>query len=141
MDFSDLLIAKAYHWQLETDPQNAPIYLSNLEAIAQKRSSEALETEVVLETSTGRFDVETLNKAYRAFQLSGREDTVTDEDIVGAFTATLADSPSHEHELREYLRIIGAHRNSKLITDTAQHGEPIRTPLISFTNSPSCSHR
>lgn len=77
----------------------------------------------MLETSQGRFDAETLSKAYRAFQLTGREDAFSDEDIIGSFTATLADSPSHEHELREYLRIIGTHRNSKRITDTAQNSE------------------
>lgn len=126
MDLSDRLIAKAYHWQSETDAQNAPIYLSNLQAIASHRGSEVLETEVVLETSKGRFDAETLDKAYKAFQLGGREGAVSDEDIIGAFTATLSDSPSHEHDLREYLRIIGAHRNSKLITDTAQNGKPSR---------------
>lgn len=75
-----------------------------------------------METSKGRFDAETLNEAYRALQLSGREGAVSDEDIIGSFTATLADSQSHEHELREYLRIIGAHRNSKRILDTARNG-------------------
>lgn len=102
---------------------NAPTYLSNLRYIANNRRSELLETEVMLETSQGRFDVETLNSAYKAFHLTGREGVVTDDDIIGAFTATIADSPSHEHELREFLRIIGVHRNSKKIADAAQNGE------------------
>ncbi|KAK6364123.1 ubiquitin-specific protease ubp2 [Exophiala oligosperma] len=76
----------------------------------------------MLETSEGRFDVETLNAAYKAFHLTGREGVVNDDDIIGAFTATLADAaPSQQHELREYLRMIGVHRNSKKIADAAQN--------------------
>ncbi|EXJ77985.1 hypothetical protein A1O3_09144 [Capronia epimyces CBS 606.96] len=137
MDLSDQLIARAYHWQVGTDPQNAPTYLSSLQAIATQRSSEVLETEVVLETSKGRFDAETLDKAYKAFQLRGREGTVSDEDIIGAFTATLADAPSHEHELREYLRIIGAQRNSQLITDTAQNVIETYEQALTFLDAES----
>lgn len=122
-DASDDLVIKAYHQQVLTDPQNTPTYLSNLRYIANQRQSDLLETEVVLETSKGRFEVETLNKAYKAFQLTGREGVVNDDDIIGSFTATLADSPAHEHELREYLRIIGVHRNSKKLADTAQNGK------------------
>lgn len=124
-DLSDNLIIKAYHWQVQTDPQNTPTYLSNLRYIANQRQSDLLETEVVLETSQGRFEVEMLNSAYKAFQLTGREGAVNDDDIIGSFTATLADSPAHEHELREYLRIIGVHRNSKKLTDTAQNGKKV----------------
>ncbi|KAK5050339.1 hypothetical protein LTR84_003620 [Exophiala bonariae] len=120
-DASDDLIIKAYHQQVQTDPQGAPTYLSNLRNIASHRQSDVLETEVVLETSRGRFEVETLNKAYKAFQLTGREGMVTDDDIIGSFTAILADSPAHEHELREYLRIIGVYRKSKKLIDTAQN--------------------
>ena len=120
-DLADHLIVKAYHWQVETDPQNAPLYLSHLRYIANDRQSDVLETEVVIETSKGRFDSETLEKAYKAFQLSGRGGAVNDEDIIGTFMATLADSPGQEHDLREYLRIIGVHRNSKLVMDTAQN--------------------
>lgn len=123
-DLANHLIVKAYHWQVETDPLNAPTYLSNLRYIASNRQSEVLETEVMLETSEGRFDVETLNAAYKAFHLTGREGVVNDDDIIGAFTATLADAaPSQQHELREYLRMIGVHRNSKKIADAAQNGE------------------
>ncbi|KIX01528.1 uncharacterized protein Z518_09254 [Rhinocladiella mackenziei CBS 650.93] len=121
MDLSDPLVAKAYHWQVETDPGNAPIYLTHLQYIAAQRQSETLETEVALESSQGRFDAETLNRAYRVFQLGGREGALNDEDVIGSFTATLADSPNHEHELREYLRIIGVHRNSRRILDTAKN--------------------
>ncbi|KAI1613706.1 ubiquitin thiolesterase [Exophiala viscosa] len=120
-DLADHLIVKAYHWQVETDPQNAPIYLSHLRYVSNDRQSDVLETEVVIETSKGRFDSETLEKAYKTFQLSGREGAVNDEDIIGTFMATLADSPGQEHDLREYLRIIGVHRNSKLVMDTAQN--------------------
>lgn len=131
-DLSDDLIIKAYHWQVQTDPQNAPTYLSNLRYIANQRQSDLLETEVVLETSQGRFEVEMLNKAYKAFQLTGREATVNDDDIIGSFTATLEDSPAHEHELREYLRIIGIHRNSKMLTDTAQNGKAVNRNLYTL---------
>jgi ubiquitin carboxyl-terminal hydrolase 25/28 len=119
MDLSDSLVAKAYQWQIQTDPQNAPLYLSNLRHVASLRQSPDLETEVLIETSQGRFDTEMLNDAYKAFHLVGQEGTVSDEDIVGRFTAQLQDSPSHEHQLRDYLRIIGVHRNSKRITDIA----------------------
>ncbi|EXJ74405.1 uncharacterized protein A1O5_02701 [Cladophialophora psammophila CBS 110553] len=121
MDLSDQLVAKAYHWQVETDRQNAPVYLSNLKYIGNQRQSEVLETEVVLETSQGHYDAEMLDEAYKAFHLIGREGPVSDEDIIGSFTAQLADSPGHEHQLRDYLRIIGVDRNSKRITDTAMN--------------------
>ncbi|KIW92252.1 uncharacterized protein Z519_07236 [Cladophialophora bantiana CBS 173.52] len=121
MDLSDQLVAKAYHWQVETDRQNAPLYLSNLKYIGNQRQSEVLETEVVLETSQGHYDAEMLDEAYKAFHLIGREGPVSDEDIIGSFTAQLADSPGHEHQLRDYLRIIGVDRNSKRITDTAMN--------------------
>ena len=121
MDLSDPLVAKAYEWQIQTDPQNAPVYLSSLKHIANQRQSMDLVTEVAMETSRGRFDTEMLNEAYKAFHLLGREGAVSDEDIIGSFTAQLMDSPSHEHHLRDNLRIIGAHRNSKRITDTAMN--------------------
>ena len=123
MDLSDQLVAKAYHWQIQTDPQNAPMYLSKLKQVANERQSTDLDTAVVIETSQGRFDLETLNEAYKAFHLHGREGAVSDEDIIGSFTAQLTDSPSHEYQLRDYLRIIGVHRNSKRITDTAMNSE------------------
>ncbi|OAP63867.1 hypothetical protein AYL99_03094 [Fonsecaea erecta] len=119
MDLSDQLVAKAYHWQVQTDAPNAHVYLTNLKHIVHQRQSEVLETEVVLETSRGRYDAEMLDEAYKAFHLSDVGGPVSDEDIIGSFTAQLADSPGHEHQLRDYLRIIGAHRDSKRITDTA----------------------
>ena len=122
-DLSDSLVAKAYQWQIQTDFQNAPVYLSSLKHVANQRQSTDLETEVVMETSRGRFDIESLDEAYRAFHLSGREGAISDEDIIGSFTAQLTDSPSHEHQLRDSLRIIGVHRNSKRITDTAMNSE------------------
>ncbi|KIX99111.1 uncharacterized protein Z520_05572 [Fonsecaea multimorphosa CBS 102226] len=121
MDLSDQLVAKAYHWQVQTDPPNAHLYLTNLKYIGNQRQSEALETEAVLETSRGRFDTEMLDEAYKAFHLTGLGGPVSDEDIIGSFTAQLADSPGHEHQLRDYLRIIGVHRDSKRITDTAMN--------------------
>jgi len=141
MDLSDQLIEKAYSWQVETDPQNTPTYLSNLRYIASQRQSEILETAVAVETSQGRFDAETLNKAYRAFQLVGRESLVNDEDIIGSFAATLADSPLHELDLREYLRIIGVHRNSKRIMDISQNGKEVSRPEASSSNNLLHSYR
>ncbi|OQU93969.1 A repeat-containing protein isoform 3 [Cladophialophora immunda] len=119
MDLSDHLVAKAYHWQVQTDHPNAHVYLSNLKYIGNQRQSEVLETEVVLETSRGQYDTEMLDEAYKAFHLSRLGGPVSDEDIIGSFTAQLADSPAHEHQLRDYLRIIGVHRDSKRIMDTA----------------------
>ncbi len=135
MDLSDTLIAKAYQWQIQTDSQNAPIYLSGLKHIANQRQSTDLQTEVVMETSRGRFDTESLNEAYRAFHLSDLQGAISDEDIIGSFTAQLADSSSHEHQLRENLRIIGVHRNSKRIMDTALNGEFHRGVAASTTYS------
>jgi len=120
---------------------NAPTYLSNLRYIANNRQSEELETEVMLETSKGRFDVETLDSAYKAFQLTGREGLVNDDDIIGAFMATIADAPSQEHELREYLRIMGVHRNSKKISDAAQNGETRLIQYISISDNYSRSYQ
>ncbi|OAL23576.1 hypothetical protein AYO20_10972 [Fonsecaea nubica] len=68
-----------------------------------------------------RYDAEMLEEAYKAFHLSGSGGPVSDEHIIGSFTAQLADSPSHEHQLRDYLRIIGVHRDSKRIMDTAMN--------------------
>ncbi|KEF51809.1 uncharacterized protein A1O9_12146 [Exophiala aquamarina CBS 119918] len=135
-DSSDDLVIRAYHWQVQTDPQNTPTYLSNLRYIANQRQSDVLETEVVMETSKGRFEVEMLNKAYKAFQLTGREAAVNDDDIIGSFIATLADAPAHELELRDYLRIIGVHRNSKKLLDMAENGRAVKIHLYtSLTHS------
>ena len=137
MDLSDTLVAKAYQWQIQTDFQNAPVYLSALKHISSQRQSTDLRTEVVMETSRGRFDTESLNEAYRAFHLSGIEGAVSDEDIIGSFAAQVADAPTHEHQLRENLRIVGVHRNSKRIMDTALNSE--FTMVVTASETDSCA--
>jgi hypothetical protein len=136
MDVSDELVVNAYYCQMETDVQNAPIYLTNLGHIAKQRQSDILETAVAVETSQGRFDLEQLNQAYKALQLTGRESMVTDQDILGTFDAVLTDFPKHERDLREYLRIIGVHRNSKMIMSHAQNGEQDNVVVVADTDRP-----
>jgi hypothetical protein len=130
MDASDQLVLKAYQWQTQTDPREAQGYFSALKQIMSDRHSSTLETEVAMEISRGKFDQEEMVAAYTALHLDPSRN-ITETDIIGVFNAQLADSPMYEQQLREHLRIIGVHRGSKLIQDTAMNGnlEP-HSPLL-----------
>jgi len=131
MDIADELVVDYYRWQLDTDSGNAPLYLSFLRQIAAERQSEMLETELVLERSRGRFDTEALNEAYDYFGLRQHEGPMDDDYILGVFSSRLEDARAHEHEMREYLRMIGVHRNSQKIIDTAENCKWWRPPSTS----------
>lgn len=77
---------------------------------------------MALESSSGKFDSETLAQAYKYFGLHMYNGAIDDEHIIGVFTSRLEDSKLHEHEMRNYLRMIGIHRNSKTIIETAENG-------------------
>jgi hypothetical protein len=121
-DASDQLVIKAYRWQCKTDPREAQGYFSALKQIMSDRHSGTLETEVAMESSRGKFDQEEMVAAYTALHLNPSHD-ITETDIIGVFNAQLADSPMYEQQLREHLRIIGVHRGSKLVQDTAMNGK------------------
>lgn len=112
----------AYHLQTQVCPSRIPDYLSALTAIAITRRSEALQTEVQLEVSKGRFDRERLKEAYSDFDLSIHA-PLQDEYIIGVFESRLLDMPLHQHELRDSLRIIGVWRGSQRIVATAENSE------------------
>lgn len=121
-DASDQIVTVSYHLQTQVCPSKIPDYLSALTDIALTRSSEALQTEVQLELSKGRFDRERLMAAYRDFNLSIHA-PLQDEYIIGVFESRLLDMPSHQHDLRDSLRIIGTFRGSQKIVATAENCE------------------
>ena len=121
-DAADSLVIFAYEQQVKTDVIQAPWYLSYFKAINSVRSSEALETKLAVELSDGKFDAEQLVEAYNYFGLS-LDSSASDEDIIGMFQSRLEDARTHEFEMREQLRMIGVHRQSKMIIDTVEDGE------------------
>jgi ubiquitin carboxyl-terminal hydrolase 25 len=120
-DAADSLVIFAYEQQVKTDFIQAPWYLSYFKVINNRRSSEALETKLAVELSEGKFDAEQLTDAYIYFGLSLHSPT-SDEHIIGVFQSRLQDARVHELEMREQLRMIGVHRQSKKIIETAEDG-------------------
>ena len=59
-----------------------------------------------------------LTEAYRYFGLQ-EHPALDDEHIIGTFQSRSLDAPSQDAQSREQLRIIGNHRKSKKILDTA----------------------
>jgi ubiquitin carboxyl-terminal hydrolase 25 len=116
---SDELVKFAYHKQVETDVAQAPWYLSYLDQIANNRGSEDLLTVVAIERSDGRVDLQQLSEAYQYFGLRFDSLQTDDDHIIGSFKSRVQDSPMHETQMRERLRIIGKHRKSTKIQDYA----------------------
>lgn len=110
----------------------APYYLSALVKIAGERSSADLQTEVALERSAGRPDVHQLSEAYRYFGLQMESTSLDDEHIIGSFQSRALDAPFQQAQSREQLRIIGHHRKSKKILDTADDCKNTMTIQNSF---------
>ena len=123
-DVSDDIVRYAYTQQNLTDPtiSSAPKYLTALQEIAHERNSDLLLTEVALQRSAGRFDLEQLRDAYDFFRLQA-DAALDDEYIIGNFYSRLQDAPVHEKEMREHLRIIGAYRQSPKISAAAEDSE------------------
>jgi ubiquitin carboxyl-terminal hydrolase 25 len=121
-DAADSLLIYAYRRQISTDASNVPFYYEFLRDVALERRSEALQTEVGVEESLGRFSAKALEEAYSSFGLS-RKAYLDDDHIIGIFTSRLMDMPVQETELRNSLRIIGAWRKSPRIQAVADNGQ------------------
>ncbi|KAL9595097.1 MAG: hypothetical protein Q9179_005121 [Wetmoreana sp. 5 TL-2023] len=115
LDFHDDLIRFAYERQLITDPEHYPYYLECLQAIAEGRQSEDLQTLVAIEASAGKVSVRDIRNAYKALDLEVDSGLLTDDYIIGSFQARSADSPRQEPDLRRALQIIGNDRSSQAI--------------------------
>ncbi|KAL9590508.1 MAG: hypothetical protein Q9203_000685 [Teloschistes exilis] len=114
-DFHDDLVQFAYERQIVADPEHTPYYLEALQGLARGRESEALQTFVVMEESSGKVSAEDVRNAYKALGL-GLETEFLDEDhIIGTFQSRAADSPRQEPELRRALQIIGHDQSSQKI--------------------------
>jgi ubiquitin carboxyl-terminal hydrolase 25/28 len=121
---SDNNIIFAYKRQVETDPARTAWYLTFLGQIADMRQSEEIQFEIVLQKSSGRFDLEQVDEAYRYFGFSSEAGSKADDDyILGTYKSRLSDAPRQDSEMREQLRIIGEHRNSAKIKETAKGSE------------------
>jgi ubiquitin carboxyl-terminal hydrolase 25/28 len=120
VDASDGLVIFAYRKQAERDPENAHCYLTYLIQIAEARHSEALQTEVAMERSGGKFDYHQLTEAYRYFGFYVEMPPSDDAYVIGTFQSRLADAPKQESQMREHLKLIGTHRNSSKILDIAE---------------------
>jgi ubiquitin carboxyl-terminal hydrolase 25/28 len=119
-DASDDLIIFAYRKQVERDPASTHLYLTYLDQVAHERSSEALQTEIAIERSAGKFDFRQLNDAYRYFGFHVESPPSDDLHIIGTFQSRVQDAPMQQSQMREHLKIIGTHRNSKKILDIAE---------------------
>jgi ubiquitin carboxyl-terminal hydrolase 25 len=120
LDAGDDLVRFAYRRQVETDPASTHFYLTYLVQVADERSSEALQTEVAMERSGGKFDFRQLAEAYRYFNFKVDSPPSDDEYIIGTFQARVQDAPVHEAQMLEHLRVIGSHRQSRRILDVAE---------------------
>ena len=120
LDASDGLVRFAYRKQVERDPGNAHHYLTYLIQIAEGRSSDLLLTEVAIERSSGKFDYRQLTEAYRYFGFYVETPSLDDAHIIGTFQSRLEDAPKHESQMREHLKLIGTHRNSRKILNIAE---------------------
>lgn len=118
-DASDDLIIFAYRQQVETDPANEHHYLTYLIQIEGERSSEKLQTEVVMERSAGKIDYRQLADAYRYFGFHV-ENPSDDTHIIGTFQSRLQDAHVHGPQMREQLKVIGKHRKSSKILSIAE---------------------
>jgi ubiquitin carboxyl-terminal hydrolase 25 len=119
-DASDDLIKFAYRKQVETDPASAHLYLTYLVQIADDRSSEALQTEVAIDRSAGKFDLHQLTDAYGYFGFYVDSPPSDDAHIIGTFQSRVQDAPMQESQMRQQLKIIGSHRKSTKILDIAE---------------------
>lgn len=72
--------------------------------------------------SRGEFTRSDVLEAGKALGIQDIE-TADDELIVGIFKARLADAPKQEAQMREHLTIVGKHRSSELILQTARKGK------------------
>ena len=119
-DASDDLVIFAYRKQVETQPDSTHFYLSFLVQIADDRTSEALQTEVAIERSAGKFDFNQLANAYRYFGFHVESPPSEDAHIIGTFQSRVQDAPMQASQMREHLKIIGSHRKSNIILDIAE---------------------
>lgn len=102
------------------DPASTHFYLTYLVQVTDERSSEALQTEVAMERSAGKFDFRQLAEAYRYFGFKVDSPPSDDEHIIGTFQSRVQDAPVHEAQMREHLRVIASHRKSRRILDVAE---------------------
>ncbi|KAL1643718.1 ubiquitin-specific protease ubp2 [Diplodia intermedia] len=125
--FSDSLLAFAYDRQVATDPQNHAYYYECLADLANGRRSDELDMKKVMEESKGIVSRKDAKQALRRFNLDPeRLASFTDEYIINQFRVRVASVGAYEvPELREYLRKIGAYRQSQAIMDAA--GDIIQT--------------
>lgn len=120
---SDDLVNNAYDWQCVSCPEYGPTFLSALRDIALFRVSESLQVRLGLENSNGKVYAEELREAHAALGVPMTIPADADEShIIGTFNARLQDSPAHEAQLREHLRVIGIGLNSRRIIDYAARG-------------------
>ncbi|KAL9584135.1 MAG: hypothetical protein Q9212_002294 [Teloschistes hypoglaucus] len=114
-DFHDDLVQFAYERQIVADPEHTPYYLEALRGLARGRESEALQTFVVMEESSGKVSAEDVRNAYKALGLGLEMENLDEDHIIGTFQSRAADSPRQEPELRRALQIIGHDQSSQKI--------------------------
>ena len=118
---SDGIIIHGYEKQKATKPASSPYFLTALEEVNALRPSETLETHIATEISEGKFDSQSLRQAYSYFGLNFKGQQTDDDHIIGIFRSRVEDAPMHEIDMRENLRIIGEHRQSRKIVDFANN--------------------
>jgi ubiquitin carboxyl-terminal hydrolase 25/28 len=79
----------------------------------------AIEHVVSMEYTKGRYADDDVPAAYQYFQLDYRNQTLTDDTIIGSFFARLGDS-ANDMEIRRQLWRIGDSRGSEKIKSVAE---------------------
>lgn len=121
-DMSSESIIEAYQQQIRTDPQRSRYYLRCLRDIGRWRETTdggVVNMAVAKAYSEDKFADDDIPIAYNFFQLDYRDSSLTDDSILGAFTARISDT-SDEQETRKHLLRIADHRGSDKIRAAAQ---------------------
>ena len=80
-----------------------------------------LQTEVAVERSAGKFDVQQLLEALKYFGFDFDHPPSDDNHVIGTFQSRVQDSPLQEVQMREQLKIIGIYRRSRQICEFAEN--------------------
>jgi ubiquitin carboxyl-terminal hydrolase 25/28 len=120
-DSADSLVDFAFDRQSLCDPAHRSYYLECLQALAQSRGTETLQTKVAMMASEGMVSRRDLTAAYRQLNIPHNEaQTVSDERILNLFYVRISDlGPGAQQDARQALNQIGMSRNSKRLINAS----------------------
>lgn len=135
-DFADKLVDYAYDRQAIWDPANGPRYLQALKDIASSRSSESLQTKVVLLESQGQMTQGALDEACGYFKIEQSHiKELNDEHVLGRFNVLYEDcGPAEKTKAREMLNRIGIAKSSARLQAVASQSTLHPTHSLNATH-------